>query len=255
MATATECPRGFARLAAGSSLLLFAGLVLYAWWDPAGFAAHLVKDGEPVEEGTVEHLTVIVLIPGILAGLYAFAAYRHRLPHPLLACWLLVWSLACIYFAGEEASWGQWYFHWETQETLARLNDQGETNLHNMSSWLDQKPRVLVEIFVFVAGFLIPLRRALGRRDPIVRQAPFPAWERWLYAPTALLPAAALFVVIRLADWFAPQGFESFGQSELRELAIAWFLSWYLASYAARLAPRPVVGQDREGAGGDGIQA
>ncbi len=240
MDTSIDGPRGFNLLAISLSLLLFAGLVLYAWLDPDGFTRQLAKDGGPEGNGSIEHLTVIVLMLGILFGLYAFWSYRDRLPHPILGYWVLAWSLACIYFAGEEASWGQWYFHWNTPDFLIKLNNQGETNLHNMSSWLDQKPRVLVELFIFVAGFLIPLRRALGGKKPTIRRGFLSAWKGWTYAPTALLPAGLLFVVIRIADWLPNPAFKNLGSSELREFAIAWFLMWYLISYAVRLKCIPV---------------
>ncbi|NMH88170.1 hypothetical protein [Flavivirga algicola] len=32
----------------------------------------------------------------------------------------------------EEISWGQWFFHFETPESWAKINGQGETTLHNL---------------------------------------------------------------------------------------------------------------------------
>lgn len=235
MDASVDSPGGFNLLAISLSLLLFASLVSYAWLDPDGFTRQLAKDGAPEGSGWIEHLTIIVLIPGILFGLYAFWAYRDRLPCPILGYWVLAWSLACIYFAGEEASWGQWYFHWNTPDSLIKLNDQGEVNLHNMSSWLDQKPRTLVELFIFVAGFLVPLWRVLSNKKPTIRFGFLSDWKGWIYAPTALLPAGLLFLAIRIADWLPQPAFKNLGNSELREFVIAWFLMWYLISYAMRL--------------------
>ncbi len=236
-------PRGFNVLASGSSLLLFGLLVLYAWLDPEGFARQLSKDHSPEGAGAFEHLTVIVLIPGILFGLHAFWRYRDRLPSPILGHWLLAWSLACIYFAGEEVSWGQWYFRWDTPELLVKVNDQNETNLHNISSWLDQKPRLMVELFIFVSGFLAPLRVSMGYQKPIMRRGFLAASEGWIFAPAALLPAGLLFVVVRVAKWLPQPAFNNLGDSELREFVIAWFLTWYLISYAVRLKRIPVAGE------------
>ena len=113
--------------------------------------------------GIVEHLTVLVLLPGIAAGAVAVLRHRRAFPEPWVAAWVATWTAACIYFAGEEISWGQWIFGWETPEAMEALNDQGETNLHNMSSWLDQKPRALVETWIVVGGLLLPvLRRVRG---------------------------------------------------------------------------------------------
>lgn len=239
MATSSESPHGFNVIVAGSSLLLLVVILLYDWIDPEGLTWHLQHDGVSGRTGVVEHLTVLVLIPGILSGLYAFWAYRDRLPLPILGYWVLAWSLACIYFAGEEISWGQWFFRWETPELIGQLNDQGETNLHNMSHWLDQKPRALVELFIAVAGFLIPLWRVIGNRKPIIRRGFLSKCEGWIYAPTAFLTAGILFLVIRIADWIDRPAFENIGDSELREFSIAWFLGWYLISYAVRLKRIP----------------
>jgi len=107
-----------------------------------------------------------------------------------------------------------------------------------MSSCFDQKPRLLVELFIFIAGFLVPLWRIL-HDQPLVRDHLLSAWKEWIYAPTILLPAGFLFVVIRIADWLPHSLFKNLGESELREFAIAWFLMWYLLSYAARLKHVP----------------
>lgn len=241
----SETPRVFNLLAIRLSLLLFAGFVLYNWLDPDGFARQLAKDHSPEGAGAIEHLTVVVLVPGILFGLYAFWGSRDRLPFPILRYWVLAWSIACIYFAGEEVSWGQWYFRWDTPEFLAKLNDQSETNLHNISSWLDQKPRLLVELFVFVGGVLVPLWRMMGDQKPIMRRGFLAASEGWVFAPTALLPAGLLFLVVRIAKWLPQHAFDNLGDSELREFVIAWFLTWYLISYAVRLKRIPVAGEAR----------
>ena len=126
--------------------------------------------------------------------------------------WILSWSLSCIYFAGEEANWGQWYFNWETPEFINGIHDQGETNLHNMSSWLDQKPRTLVELFIFTIGFMIPIYRTT------VTAA---GWTSVSDHPCFQLVALSFF--------------KNMGNRELREFAIAWFLVWYLSSYYVRL--------------------
>jgi hypothetical protein len=106
-----------------------------------------------------------VLIPGIILAFYAAIKYR-KLVSPITVIWIVLWAMACTYFAGEEASWGQWYFGWESPEWFESVNDQGETNLHNMSSWADQKPRALVELFILISGVIIPLCRMLGIGKP-----------------------------------------------------------------------------------------
>jgi len=217
----------FAHLAALFTGLLAIYLVLF---EPEFYQARFVaKDGVQTT-GIAEHLTWIVLIPGILLAFMAAGRYLQKLPR-LANIWLLVWAAACIYFAGEEASWGQWYFLWDTPEGFAQINDQQETNLHNTSSWLDQKPRLAVELFIFIGGFVWPLLRKIGVA---------PAWppsdhRYWFTVPNSCFSAATLFTLVRFCDWSDNPTLQSLGNSEFRELTIALFLTLYLSSFWFRL--------------------
>lgn len=246
-------PAAFAAAAAASSLAVLAALPLLAWLAPGSLAAALAKDGAAGGTGAVEQLTVLVLLPGLLAG--GVALLWRRVAHRPARAWLAAWLAACLYFAGEEASWGQWWFGWQTPAALAALNDQGEANLHNVSSWLDQKPRALVEAFAVLAGVLAPLARRAGWRAAPRAPGAAPRWDEWVVAPAALLPAALPFMLVRVAGWLP--GEAPLGDSELRELALAWFLAWYLAAFAVRgrglgaqgpvSAPRPPSGPPSRG--------
>lgn len=249
METSRECPRGFNRAVIGSTLLLYILMVLYVWLSPNGLSILLARDDSPlIELYSAERLTVLALIPGFLSGFYACYRYRKKLPIPLW-CWVLIWSLVCFYFAGEEESWGQWYFRWGTADYMAAINKQGETNLHNVSPWLNQTPRALVELFIIAVGFLVPLWRALGNKGPIIRRGLLSTWENWIYAPTPLLPAGFLVLVSKVA-YLLPQPSEAImGVAEMRqllnvwflisngefvEMTIAWFMMWYILSYLVR---------------------
>ena len=222
----------FSLFATLSSVIVALAAVLYAWLDPAGFQGHLAKDGRG--SGIIEHLTVIILMPGILAGIRTFLL-RARFPHRLTAYWVLAWTAACIYFAGEEASWGQWYFNWETPEFVRSINDQGETNLHNTTSWLDQKPRTLVELFILASVFAAPLLRVTGCAKRLQESDFFSFVMTWILAPGCLLPAGLLYVMVKASGFLSGGIFDSIGNGELREFIIAWFLTLYLISYHVRL--------------------
>lgn len=214
-----------------ATLAVFGGLWLVSLIDPAMFE-HMNRKDSHEGAGLVENLTVIVLIPGILAGFYALARYRRTLPSRWIAAWVLAWTLACIYFAGEECSWGQWYFGYATPEPIAALNDQGEANIHNISSWFDQKPRAIVEFFIIFAGLLVPVFFALAHSRP----TPHDRWLVWTLAPATCWAAAACFLFMRIASLFDVPEIERMGGSEMRELGIAWFLALYLYSYPTRLS-------------------
>lgn len=213
-------------------LALFTGLaaVYMALFEPDFYHNRfVVKDGVGTT-GIAEHLTWIILIPGIILALMASARFVSLLPKTA-NIWLLVWAAACVYFAGEEASWGQWYFLWDTPEALAEINDQQETNLHNTSSWLDQKPRLLVELWIFVGGVIWPILRFFGVRP----QVPPSDQRHWFAVPNMCFSAALLFTLVRFCDWSSNPTLHSLGNSEFRELTIALFLTLYLSSFWFRL--------------------
>ncbi|HZW07749.1 MAG TPA: hypothetical protein VFF65_11565 [Phycisphaerales bacterium] len=206
--------------------------------NPDLYRRFILKDGlnkpgaTSVLDYGAETLTVLVLIPGILCAIAAIIFYRRRVPSTPALLWLLAWTAASIYFAGEECSWGQWYFKWGTPEAIKQINDQGETNLHNTTSWLDQKPRALVELFIVCGGLIVPL---LARSSAGVRALAARPLIAWALAPSLCWPAAAALLILRSLSFIKTPFFHQFANSEVCELATAWFLSLYLLSYLLRL--------------------
>jgi hypothetical protein len=150
--------------------------------------------------------------------------------------WLLAWVtlafIGCAYVAGEEASWGQHFFAWTTPEEWRLYNDQGETNLHNISSWLDQKPRLLLEIGVLVGGLVFPLIQRGGRFLQRGRLA-------YLTPSIVCLPTAAMALLVRLEDVVievtdAPM-LLFHRPSEVQELFFYYFVCLYLAVLSRRI--------------------
>ncbi len=196
------------------------------------------------ELGPVETGTVVVLLPGIAAGLLALRR-SSRLPASWLTAWLALILLGSVYFGGEEASWGQHWLGWETPDAVRGLNDQGETNLHNTSSWLDQKPRLLLELGVLTGGLLYPLILWLRRQPRPIDPADF---HYWLWPGRQLLPTALLAIAIglpqRLEKWFGwpiPYPLD-IRASETQEFYFALFLALYLISFHLRLRQQDKVG-------------
>ncbi|MDH3476465.1 MAG: hypothetical protein OEM59_22530 [Rhodospirillales bacterium] len=187
------------------------------------------------QSGLLELSHVILPLGGLLIGLrmLAMASLRRR---PLLWIWIALGSLACLYIAGEEASWGQHYFGWPTPESWRAVNDQGETNLHNISSWLDQKPRLLLEFGVILGGIAVPL---LALCFPGLRR---PAWAVVL-PPLACLPSALLAegsrMAERLLDLVGGQGYLFYRASEVQEFYFYLFILLYLVVLRRRLEAGP----------------
>lgn len=204
------------------------------WLDHAAYTAWI--DGE---QGLIELATPALSFVGVVYGLRLLAALRRE-QAGLLTLWVGLLTAACFYFAGEELSWGQQLFHWHTPAAIDALNDQHETNLHNMSSWFDQKPRMLLELWVLIGGIVVPLRGF----DRLPQLSPPQVWS-WFWPTMDCLPTAVLAIAIRmperLKDAFHWQSLPlEIRYSEPQEYYFALFLTLYLLSLRKRiLARRP----------------
>jgi hypothetical protein len=213
----------------------FVLMSLYGFFYSEEFLKLLVRrDEHPLGGGIAEHGTVLILLLGIAAGIAVLRHHRRGLPWWFVG-WLAGWILACIYFAGEEASWGQHYFRWETPDALKGLNDQNETNLHNIGTWFDQKPRTLVELWMIVAGLIVPI---VHRFRPASLWADRP-WARWFWPTRFAIPVVLAFlfafVISIVAKKTSSAHLMRLGSNELREFYLAFFLSGYLTSLWLRI--------------------
>jgi len=213
----------------------FVLMSLYGYFFSETFALFLIRrDEHPDGGGIAEQGTVLVLLFGIAAGIAELRQHRHRLPLWFVG-WITGWILACIYFAGEEASWGQHYFRWVTPDALQGLNDQQETNFHNMSTWFDQKPRALVELGMIFAGLIVPI---LHRFKPHAFFADRP-WAKWFWPTGFAIPTVLAFLFAFVVSIAAKKASSAelmrLGSNELRELYVAFFLSGYLVSLWLRI--------------------
>jgi hypothetical protein len=222
------------------------GRTLSLWLPCAVLAAGLLAaayDGDfywavfKGEYSVTEIATVLVLIVAIAYGVRSLAALFSL--DRLLFAWVLLGTLGCLYFAGEEASWGQWFFRWTTPEGWGQINDQGETNLHNISGYgylLDQLPRALLTLGAFAGGVCMPLWLRIRRRSLDPRRH----WY-WLWPTMACLPVALLSLLIsdRSATIHALQQLgwlpTRLGAGEFKELFLGWFLMIYMVSLHERL--------------------
>jgi hypothetical protein len=148
-------------------------------------------------------------------------------------------TLGCFYFGGEEASWGQWLFGWATPEMWQAVNDQNETNLHNLDKlgpFLDQLPRALLTIGAVIGGIFAPLYLWL-RRTSLSPSA----FYYWIFPTSIVAPAATIAVLISKPERLIPalQGTpwatSALGTGEFKELYLGIFLMLYMTSLYLRL--------------------
>ncbi len=201
-------------------VVFFFGWMVFEHTAPAHMVAHSVA-----ESGFIEILQVLV------SGAACYLALKHALhingsAYPWLRVWFLIAAAACAYITGEEVSWGQWIFLWQTPDGWMHFNDQGETNLHNVSSWLDQKPRVILEIGVIAGGLVLPW---LLKYKP----ARFGAFLRSVIPSATLGVVSVIYIAIKMLDAYD----ENFGTqifhraSEVIEFYLYYFVLLYMIAF------------------------
>ncbi len=150
-----------------------------------------------------------------------------------LRWWVAAYAAGVFYFMGEDLNWGQYMFGLEVPEYFLERNRENEINLHNISSWFNQKPRWAVEIWVLVAGVLV----AAGWNWPKRATAHFVPDVLWPGRETLPIALMAVLIVLPYRGYDIVQsqaGLEQLNHvrvSEVQEFCIAWFMMlyvWYL---------------------------
>ncbi len=101
------------------------------------------------ENGFVENLQSILLFLSIILIIKYRKIYKGNF---LIRIFLNIYLIGLIYYFGEEISWGQHFFRWETPEFFENYNNQNETNIHNISNLFDQLPRTLVLLWCLITA-------------------------------------------------------------------------------------------------------
>ena len=94
-------------------------------------------------------------------------------------------SLAMVFVAGEEISWGQRIFGWPVPGLLVDINNQGETNVHNIGTLLRIFNLVVMGIALVAA--VLPILRWTIWRERARSMAGYA-----LVPPAVLIPAFGL---------------------------------------------------------------
>jgi len=225
MKSRDDIPHGYWLVMPLATVVCLIGVILFY---PAWGFNHINAD----ELGVVENAQVILLIGAICFGARILLMPGQR-PHRWITAWVWLITIACLYAAGEETSWGQHYFRWATPEWLKRINSQGETNFHNSSEIFNAIPLQLLGLAVKIGGVGYPLwawyqkRRSGGKWMP----------SSWFWPSGAVFITAVLIQLVQImrgfrfsreATWL-PLG-------ELKDYFFYLFLLIYLGSLFYRLA-------------------
>jgi hypothetical protein len=164
-----------------------------------------------VSEGYLEQLTAVIFL--VCCIIFARLAWSYHGYGPT-RFFLGLFAFVFFVFVGEETSWGQWIFGFETLDSMQGINVQDENNLHNMFGYMADHVFILG---VFVYGVVMSLLRAYH-----------PFWDR-LFATIGLpVPSVGLALgILPIAlthSWTVGAIVEStvvLRMAELREFLIA----------------------------------
>lgn len=182
----------------------------------------------------MEHALGVVLVVAIISAAIALF-HPETKKHRNLRAWLIVWIVGLVYFVGEDLNWGQYIFGWEPNAFFLEHNKEAETNLHNMSTWFNQKPRMAVQLWLVVAAILVPLGWAWPRRAT----AKFVPQILWPGRRTVALAFVAS--IIPVLEWVAlaftgpDLGGVPIRFSEIQEFFFAWFFLIFAIDLTGRL--------------------
>lgn len=181
------------------------------------------------ETGPHEFIEFLFIFAAFLVAVFTIIKMNKQ--NKYLIVWVGLAAICCLYVAGEEISWGQHLLKWSTPEYWAQINDQHETNFHNTSSWLDQKPRLLLLLGVVVGGLIMPFLQKF-------KPGFLPKKFEIIYPPACLGVISAFALMVNLGDKIseAIQGVGIMARSsEVEELYLFYFVLLYLIILRRRI--------------------
>lgn len=154
------------------TLLTIVVFVLFALWMLSSPATlfHASR-----EDGPIEYLTSFLFGISAIGFLVMMARseYLKQRKENWRYFFLICWVVLMFLFMGEEISWGQRIFDYGLPESVVRLNEQGEFNIHNLQFMHAKKYRAL-SIFILAVGILFPVFAATGWGRKLVQRLCFP---------------------------------------------------------------------------------
>lgn len=119
------------------------------------------------EDGFAESMQVVFYGVALVLSL-VFTQRQWRTGNKLFALLYLGLSFALVFLIGEELSWGQRIFGWQTSEPFAAINKQAETNLHNIYGVGDAFK--WIQLLIGAYGTILPIIVLLWPAPPRLQE-------------------------------------------------------------------------------------
>lgn len=187
------------------------------------------------EDGITEYLQVAFYLASLLMALLV-TRRQWRSSNRVIAVLYGIFSLGLFFLTGEEISWGQRLFGWETPSEIAAINEQAETNLHNLQGMTDLFK--WVQLLVGMYGTLLPLGVLVWVKSERLKRL-----AAQLVPHPVLIPYFALLFVWKLYRnlWPDPEQFKYFlaKYNEIMELPLAMGFFFFLVYQIRRNESNP----------------
>ena len=115
------------------------------------------------ENRLVEIFQSLLLFFTIIINIKIIRLIKKRKSYKFFIYLLYLYLVCIFYFFLEEISWGQHLFKWESNNFFLTHNNQGETNIHNISNLFDQLPRSLLVLW---CGFSLIIQSFVAKIIP-----------------------------------------------------------------------------------------
>lgn len=178
------------------------------------------------ENGLIESIQSILLFSSILILFFTIKNVKKK---KFIYIFIIFKIIALTYYLGEEISWGQHFLKWNSPEIFVEMNNQQETNLHNISNLFDQLPRSLVIIwcgFIPIFFYLTKNRLKLNKNIKLL-----------ILPNIKLLVVTTIFLIFFLPDFFIDKfGFHPGHHAEGKDINEAFYFDFFSFNYVERLS-------------------
>ena len=189
------------------------------------------------EGGIIESLSALFYFLGIICSLY-FLVFKRSSFRTVLSLWVFF----CFVFLGEETSWFQTIFNYQTPSWMASVNKQQEFNIHNLvilqgGGWVDDgsvnkfnvkmlfSSQNIFRMFYFVYFLIIPLLTYAGKLEFIRKKIAYPVPD-WRFIAAIWITVFVSFGLSIISSEVTKAGL-----AEIREMFYAFFICSYLLLY------------------------